>query len=82
MKQEQIKAAIEWLYGHKRGHDMCNETIDVAIAALEKQLVKRPVNVRYLMNGDIKLRYCPSCNNQFVFHPTYCDRCGQKLREE
>lgn len=55
-----------------------NELLSMEIAALEKQIAKKPTNIKYF-TYDEKIGYCPSCecgtNSQIMF----CDKCGQKL---
>lgn len=76
--------AIECLKSNKptSGYVMLQESIDMAIQALEKQIPKKPVK-------DGKWSYkCPCCggnaetdcgDNFYDYRLDYCNGCGQKL---
>lgn len=81
--------AIECLKSNKptSGYVMLQESIDMAIQALEKQIPKKPIMKQYF--EDLKEEYlcCPTCgeiltdripadNKTFYFH---CMNCGQKF---
>ena len=54
------------------------EAFQMAINALEKQLVKKPKNrykTRYIWDS----AYCPVCNCGITARWGYCQCCGQKL---
>ena len=80
--------AIECLKSNKPtyGYVMLQESIYMAINALEKQIPKKPTPIDYEKYMDtvknalfLKGAYwCPNCNH-FVKCGTYCSDCGQKL---
>lgn len=53
-------------------HEKCEESIKMAIQALEKQIPKKPID---------KLMYleCPSCGDVGIEDCGYCPCCGQAL---
>lgn len=58
---------------------IADEVKDVAIAALEKQIPKKPVLVKY-EDGFEYYYVCPICRRHLgIFRDDYCDRCGQAL---
>lgn len=81
--------AIECLKSNKptSGYVMLQESIDMAIQALEKQIPKKPIMKQYFENLEEKYLCCPTCgeiltdripadNKTFYFH---CMNCGQKF---
>ena len=65
--KENIKPSIGW------------KALDVAITALEKQIPKKPEDIRYFRTFNSYAGLCPVCgcgaNSEFQ----YCGDCGQKL---
>ena len=77
--------AIECLKSNKPTsvYVMLQESIDMAIKALEKQIPKKPpvVNRPSIF---IKVPVCPNCSTSEHYQPLYgktkyCSNCGQKL---
>lgn len=69
--------AIDCLKSNKptSGYLMLQESIDMAIKALEKQIPKKPD-----FTEDKEFTLCPCCNgNGLADKQEYCDNCGQKL---
>lgn len=87
---ELIQASIEQLERVSRSIASIGETEDyteIAINALEKQIVKRPIMKQYFEDLEEKYLCCPTCgeiltdripadNKTFYFH---CMNCGQKF---
>lgn len=57
-----------------------NESFELSIKALEKQIAKKPI---YPTISRDMATYCPTCNKFVCFRDTsrfkYCQTCGQKL---
>jgi hypothetical protein len=81
--------AIECLESNKptSGYVMLQESIDMAIQALEKQIPKKPIMKQYFEDLEEEYLCCPTCgeiltdripadNKTFYFH---CMNCGQKF---
>lgn len=81
--------AIECLKSNKPTsvYVMLQESIDMAIKALEKQIPKKPIMKQYFENLEEQYLCCPTCgeiltdrmpadNKTFYFH---CMNCGQKF---
>lgn len=66
--------AIECLKSNKptSGYVMLQESIDMAIKALEKQIPKKVINRCMFCE-------CPTCGNVEIQSSSYCCDCGQKL---
>lgn len=64
--------------GGEKGIKRCeqhNESIDMAIKALEKQIPKKPD-----FTEDKEFALCPRCNGKGLLNKQkYCDNCGQKI---
>ena len=84
--------AIECLKRNKPtiGYVMLQESIDMAIQALEKQIPKKPIMKPYYKDMEEEYLCCPTCgeiltdripmdNKDFYFH---CLNCGQKFNWE
>lgn len=75
--------AIECLISNKptSGYLMLQESIDMAIKALEKQIPKRPIKSKEQKIRYVNTYYCPICNLGFTgFNiAKWCYHCGQKL---
>jgi hypothetical protein len=70
--------------GGEKGIKRCeqhNESIDMAIQALEKQIPKRPIKSKEQRIRYVNTYYCPTCNLGFTgFNiAKWCYHCGQKL---
>ena len=62
--------------------DDCNEAIEKAIEALEKQLPKEPVYKKddiYVKNQFVELPHCPTCNWEVSTGDMHCFMCGQAI---
>lgn len=81
--------AIECLKSNKptSGYVMLQESIDMAIKALEKRIPKKPIMKQYFEDLEEEYLCCPTCgeiltdripadNKTFYFH---CMNCGQKF---
>ena len=67
------------LYG-ETGTDHCYEdALDIAINALEKQITKKPTDVRYFGEAGYYIGLCPVCGQGNNSDYPYCGDCGQKL---
>lgn len=66
--------AIECLKSNKptSGYVMLQESIDMAIKALEKQIPKKPTD-------RCMYKECPACGEVEIEFCKYCPICGQKL---
>ena len=70
--------AIECLKSNKPtiGYVMLQESIDMAINALEKQIQKKPKERdRIGCNTPV----CPVCKMDLYSYEPYCDNCGQAI---
>ena len=47
--------------------------------ALEKQISKKPANLRFNEELEIEIGYCPVCGLGTHSEYQYCSKCGQKL---
>ena len=65
---------IECLKSNKltSGYVMLQESIDMAIKALEKQIPKKPTD-------RCMYKKCPTCGNVEIEFCKYCSDCGQRL---
>ena len=66
--------AIECLKSNKptSGYVMLQESIDMAIKALEKQIPKKPTD-------RCMYKECPACGEVEIEFCKYCPSCGQNL---
>lgn len=66
--------AIECLKSNKptSGYVMLQESIDIAIKALEKQIPKKPID-------RCMYKECPTCGNVEIEFCKHCPDCGQQL---
>lgn len=53
--------------------------LEMAEKALEKQVPKKPTDVRYFGEAGYYIGLCPSCNAGNNSEYQYCGDCGQKL---
>ena len=56
-----------------RGVAEIRQAYQMAIEALEKQILMDPIELGY------EIFYCPSCGNCISIHAPYCNSCGQLL---
>lgn len=65
--------------------DEMQELSDMAVAALEKQISKKPIHTRILETSGIHCSVCPICKNPVYAdlknqnHREYCGHCGQAI---
>jgi hypothetical protein len=52
------------------------EAFPIAVSAIEKQIPKKPVNIRRFSSGPTA--NCPMCSGRLV-GTKFCHRCGQAL---
>ena len=78
-----IENSLDYFKRRKEMHlsDICQQHEDNAIAALEKQIPKEPIQI-----GDaygVKYGKCPNCRDQVTnfakSKAKYCEVCGQRL---
>lgn len=89
MDEKKVREAIEVIKGYRRLDEYMNNTerlpyCDMAIEALEKQLMKKvEMRTEYRdINGELVCfdGFCPSCGNTVNSDRNKsCNRCGQKL---
>ena len=75
-------AEIEY-YGGFRGKEKAIEAVNeasiVACEALEKQIPKKPEEIRYFKICNYYAGLCPVCSGGTNSEFQYCGDCGQKL---
>ena len=47
--------------------------------AIEKQIPKKPMDIRTWVNDRLKAGICPNCNDGLNSDMNYCSNCGQAL---
>lgn len=69
---------ISRMYGHKWQQESC----EIAIKALEKQIPKKPK--RYIAFDGIERNGCPTCPRNEILYAgqKYCSVCGQAINWE
>ena len=55
------------------------KALEVASKALEKQIAKKPTDVRYFGEAGYYIGLCPVCGQGNNSDYPYCGDCGQKL---
>ncbi len=55
------------------------QACDIAIAALEKQIPKKPTGIAHWNPLNLAFGYCPVCDTPVDWNVPYCPRCGQAL---
>ena len=74
--EEALQELKESIVG--QGFQCHPETYQMAIAALEKQIAKRPKSSA--ITNDIRIvGYCPNCDSFIDKYMPCCNNCGQKL---
>ena len=84
MTEQEVKE-IEVAIKHIEARNMSAKHLNMAIAALEKQIPKK-IESAYMSNG-IVAGYCPTCKGTVKIIPTWlryakgkcCDWCGQRI---
>ena len=89
MDQKKVKEAIEILKGIEevRGNlpedgNEIEEAFIVAIEALEKQLSKKPIEIKETYTskiGEFRVAKCPNCGKEVSDRFDVCLECGQNL---
>ena len=72
----EIKGAIEYIKDHGFVSD---DVKDMSISALEKQIAKKPEDIRYFRTFNQYAGLCPVCRGGANSEFQYCGDCGQKL---
>lgn len=65
--------------GKEKAIEYVNEASIVACEALEKQISKKPKEIRYFRAYNSYAGLCPVCNGGANSEFQYCGDCGQKL---
>lgn len=65
--------------GKEKAIEYVNEASIVACEALEKQISKKPKDIRYFGMAGHHIGLCPVCNDGANSEFQYCGDCGQKL---
>lgn len=85
MDEKQVREAIEVIKGYRRLDEYMNNTrrlpyCDMAIEALEKQLLKKPIEVvGAIYSNSYECKYCGNELEPHDMFGEYCKWCGQKL---
>ncbi len=59
----------------KENHAEYSKALHIAIGALDKQIAKKPINIR----GTV-VNFCPNCKANVIEQVhDYCGKCGQKM---
>lgn len=80
MNNEKAIEILE-IYNHDEDKEG-KEAFKAAIKALEKQLLKKPIEHSELPDGEFSY-LCPTCNRlywEWSFISHYCSSCGQRLK--
>lgn len=81
MKEITEKNAISILNSarpYKRSYLRLHKAFDLAIAALNKQIAKKPNEVQEFCKAGTLIGRCASCNGGINSELKYCPDCGQK----
>lgn len=80
------KEAIRRIEEHNKVHRLAErnailitEALNMAIAALEKQIPKEPSDIICLESSNLEVGRCDICGRAVDHHMQYCDKCGQAL---
>lgn len=60
-------------------HNIPLENVEVVVKALEKQIPKKPKDIRYFGMAGHHIGLCPVCNDGANSEFQYCGDCGQRL---
>lgn len=87
MTEQKAIELLRFAFPQEITKPITEEVISMAVAALEKQMPKKPLNITKYENGVAK-RYencsivkCANCNGRLKMKSrgNYCDKCGQKI---
>ena len=84
-----IEKAIEILsqdicyIGDRFTRDEYDKAVQIVMAALEKQIPKKPIEIKERHNFSQEVIYkdgcCPVCKSAISSTYTYCNKCGQRI---
>lgn len=87
MDEKKVSEAIEVIKGYRRLDEYMNNTerlpyCDMAIEALEKQLPKKPIEIKETYTskiGEFRVAKCPNCGEEVSDRFNVCLECRQNL---
>lgn len=84
MDQKKVREAIETIKSNypTSGYYMLCEALDIAIEALEKQLSKKPIEIKETYTskiGEFRVAKCPNCGKEVSDRFNVCLECRQNL---
>lgn len=84
MDQKKVREAIEIIKSNypTSGYYMLCEALDTAIEALEKQLSKKPIEIKETYTskiGEFRVAKCPNCGKEVSDRFNVCLECRQNL---
>lgn len=84
MDQKKVREAIETIKSNypTSGYCMLCEALDTAIEALEKQLPKKPIEIKETYTskiGEFRVAKCPNCGKEVSDRFNVCLECRQNL---
>lgn len=97
MDEKKVREAIAWMENERKIHkygtyispsipkeqiDIIGKYYDLAIEALEKQLVKKPIEINDAYTpkiGEFRVAKCPNCGHEVSDRFDVCLDCGQNL---
>lgn len=84
MDEKKVREAIEAIKSNypTSGYYMLCEALDTAIEALEKQLSKKPIEIKETYTskiGEFRVAKCPNCGKEVSDRFNVCLECRQNL---
>lgn len=84
MDEKKVREAIETIKSNypTSGYYMLCEALDIAIEALEKQLPKKPIEIKETYTskiGEFRVAKCPNCGKEVSDRFNVCLECRQNL---
>lgn len=84
MDEKKVREAIETIKSNypTSGYYMLCEALDIAIEALEKQLSKKPIEIKETYTskiGEFRVAKCPNCGKEVSDRFNVCLECRQNL---
>ena len=84
MDEKKVREAIETIKSNypTSGYCMLCEALDIAIEALEKQLSKKPIEIKETYTskiGEFRVAKCPNCGKEVSDRFNVCLECRQNL---
>lgn len=84
MDEKKVREAIEIIKSNypTSGYYMLCEALDIAIEALEKQLSKKPIEIKETYTskiGEFRVAKCPNCGKEVSDRFNVCLECRQNL---